>query len=74
MSYPWHTLVAGHFGRLGTRGDAELQIVYVTDLQAGARAILQNVNPAPVLQEIPGQRLGNLHGMPRGSIGVGGPR
>ena len=46
MSYPWHTLVAGHFGRLGTRGDAELQIVYVTDLQAGARATLQNVNPA----------------------------
>ncbi len=47
MSYPWHTLVAGHLGRLGTRGDAELQIAYVADLQASARATLQNLNPAP---------------------------
>ena len=46
MSYRWHTLVAGHVGRLGRRGGAELQIVYVADLQASARATLQNVNPA----------------------------
>jgi hypothetical protein len=46
MSYPWHTLVAGHLGRLGTRDDAELQLAYVADLQASARATLQNLNPA----------------------------
>jgi len=51
MSYPWHTLVAGHVGRLGTRGDAEPQIAYVTDLQASARATLQNVNPAPFFKK-----------------------
>src|SRR5260370_145790 len=47
MGYPWHTLVAGHLGRLGTRGDAELQIAYVADLQASARATLHNLNPSP---------------------------
>ena len=38
LSLPWHTLVAGHLGRLGTRDDAELQIAYVADLLASARA------------------------------------
>jgi len=51
MSYPWHTLVAGHLGRLGTRSDAELQIAYVADLQASARATLQNLNPTPFFKK-----------------------
>jgi glyoxylase-like metal-dependent hydrolase (beta-lactamase superfamily II) len=51
MSYPWHTLVAGHLGRLGTRGDAELQIAYVADLQASARATLQNLDPTPFFKK-----------------------
>src|SRR5216683_2879052 len=51
MSYPWHTLVAGHLGRLGTRADAELQIAYVADLQASARATLQNLNPTPFFKK-----------------------
>jgi glyoxylase-like metal-dependent hydrolase (beta-lactamase superfamily II) len=51
MSYPWHTLVAGHLGRLGTRGDAELQIAYVADLQASARATLQNLDPTPIFKK-----------------------
>jgi glyoxylase-like metal-dependent hydrolase (beta-lactamase superfamily II) len=43
LRYPWQTLVAGHLGRLGTRADAELQIDYVADLLAGARATIQNL-------------------------------
>jgi glyoxylase-like metal-dependent hydrolase (beta-lactamase superfamily II) len=41
LRYPWQTMVAGHLGRLGTRADAELQIAYVADLPAGARATVQ---------------------------------
>ena len=47
MSYPWQTLVAGHLGRLGTRADAELQIAYVADLLAGARATVTSLQPGP---------------------------
>jgi hypothetical protein len=74
VSYRWHTLVAGHVGRLGTRGGAaELQIVYVADLQAGARATLQNVNPALFFKKYRDNAWAISNGMPRGSIGVGGP-
>lgn len=41
----------GHLGRLGTRGDAELQIAYVADLQASARATLQNLDPTPFFKK-----------------------
>ena len=51
MSLPWHTLVAGHLGRLGTRDDAELQIAYVADLVASARATMASLNPAPFFEE-----------------------
>ena len=51
MGYPWHTLVAGHLGRLGTRGDAELQIAYVADLLASARATLASLNPTPFFKK-----------------------
>jgi glyoxylase-like metal-dependent hydrolase (beta-lactamase superfamily II) len=47
LSYPWQTLVAGHLGRLGTRADAELQIAYVADLLAAARATVTGLNPQP---------------------------
>jgi glyoxylase-like metal-dependent hydrolase (beta-lactamase superfamily II) len=47
MSYPWQTLVAGHLGRLGTRADVELQIAYVADLLAGARATVKSLQPKP---------------------------
>ena len=51
MSYPWQTLVAGHLGRLGTRADAELQIAYVADLLAGARATVTSLDPSPFFQQ-----------------------
>lgn len=51
MSLPWQTLVAGHLGRLGTRADAELQIAYVADLLASARATMASLNPAPFFQK-----------------------
>ena len=51
MSYPWQTLVAGHNGRLGTRADAELQIAYVADLLASARATMASLNPAPLFKK-----------------------
>jgi glyoxylase-like metal-dependent hydrolase (beta-lactamase superfamily II) len=51
MSYPWQTLVAGHLGRLGTRADAELQIAYVADLLAGARATVNTLDPTPFFKK-----------------------
>jgi glyoxylase-like metal-dependent hydrolase (beta-lactamase superfamily II) len=51
MSYPWQTLVAGHLGRLGTRADGELQIAYVADLLAGARATMASLDPTPFFQK-----------------------
>lgn len=51
LSYPWQTLVAGHLGRLGTRADAELQIAYVADLLAGARATVASLDPSPFFKQ-----------------------
>ena len=51
MSYPWQPLVAGHLSRLGTRADAELQIAYVADLLAGARATVTSLDPAPFFKQ-----------------------
>jgi hypothetical protein len=51
LSLPWQTLVAGHLGRLGTRDDVELQIAYVADLVASARATMASLNPAPIFEE-----------------------
>jgi glyoxylase-like metal-dependent hydrolase (beta-lactamase superfamily II) len=51
LSYPWQTLVAGHLGRLGTRADAELQIAYVADLLAGARATINSLDPTPFFKK-----------------------
>jgi glyoxylase-like metal-dependent hydrolase (beta-lactamase superfamily II) len=51
LSYPWKTLVAGHIGRLGTRADAELQIAYVADLLAGARATVNSLDPTPFFKQ-----------------------
>jgi glyoxylase-like metal-dependent hydrolase (beta-lactamase superfamily II) len=51
MSYPWQTLVGGHLGRLGSRADAELQIQYMADLLAGARATIASLDPTPFFKE-----------------------
>ena len=47
MGYQWQTLVGGHLGRLGRRADGDLQIAYVADLLAGARATIASLDPAP---------------------------
>ena len=47
MGYQWQTLVGGHLGRLGRRADGDLQIAYVADLLAGARATMASLDPAP---------------------------
>ena len=51
LSYPWETMVAGHLGRLGTRADAELQIAYVADLLAEARATVNTLDPKPFFEQ-----------------------
>lgn len=51
MSYQWQTLVGGHMGRLGTRADGNLQIAYVADLLAGARATMASLDPTPFFQQ-----------------------
>ena len=47
MGYQWQTLVGGNLGRLGRRADGDLQIAYVADLLAGARATMASLDPAP---------------------------
>ena len=47
MGYQWQTLVGGHLGRLGQRADGDLQIAYVADLLASARATVASLDPAP---------------------------
>ena len=51
LSYPWQTLVAGHLGRLGTRTDVNMQIAYVADLMASARAAIASLDPTPFFQQ-----------------------
>ncbi|MFF5358481.1 MBL fold metallo-hydrolase [Streptomyces scabiei] len=51
MQYPWRTLVGGHLGRLGVRADGDLQQRYVADLEAGVRAAMAAVDPAPFFQK-----------------------
>jgi hypothetical protein len=51
MSYPWRTLVGGHLGRLGSRADGELQIQYMADLLAGARATMASLDPTPFFKQ-----------------------
>jgi glyoxylase-like metal-dependent hydrolase (beta-lactamase superfamily II) len=51
MRYQWQTLVGGHMGRLGTRADGDLQIAYVADLLAGARATMASLDPTPFFQQ-----------------------
>jgi len=51
MGYQWQTLVGGHLGRLGRRADGDLQIAYVADLLAGARATMASLDPTPFFAE-----------------------
>lgn len=50
-NWPGFRRAAGHLGRLGTRADAELQIAYVADVLAGARATITSLNPAPLFKK-----------------------
>jgi glyoxylase-like metal-dependent hydrolase (beta-lactamase superfamily II) len=47
LATPWHTLVGGHIGRLGTRADVALQRDYVHDLASSTRATLNTLDPTP---------------------------
>jgi glyoxylase-like metal-dependent hydrolase (beta-lactamase superfamily II) len=47
LATPWHTLIGGHLGRLGTRADVALQRDYVQDLAANTRATLGTLDPTP---------------------------
>ena len=51
MGYEWQTLAAGHLGRLGTRADGKLQIAYINDLVATARATMASLDPTPFFQQ-----------------------
>ncbi|MBI3320502.1 MAG: MBL fold metallo-hydrolase [Candidatus Omnitrophica bacterium] len=51
LSYDFDTLVTGHWGRLGTRHDVEVQREYVQDLRANAGKALQTVNFYAVAQK-----------------------
>jgi glyoxylase-like metal-dependent hydrolase (beta-lactamase superfamily II) len=51
LDYPWTTLVGGHLGRLGVRGDAQLQRSYVADLMDSARTALNTLDPTPYFQK-----------------------
>ena len=47
LAYPWKHFVGGHMGRLGTRADMTLYQQYVSDIIAGVKAALVNVDPTP---------------------------
>jgi glyoxylase-like metal-dependent hydrolase (beta-lactamase superfamily II) len=47
LATPWHTLVGGHLGRLGTRADVVQQRDYIQDLAANARAAIDTLDPTP---------------------------
>jgi glyoxylase-like metal-dependent hydrolase (beta-lactamase superfamily II) len=51
MGYRWDTLVGGHLGRLGTRADGLLQIQYIADLLASARATIASLDPTPFFDQ-----------------------
>jgi glyoxylase-like metal-dependent hydrolase (beta-lactamase superfamily II) len=47
LAYPWSHFIGGHMGRLGTRDDMALYQQYVSDIIAGVKAALVNVDPTP---------------------------
>jgi hypothetical protein len=44
LSYDFDWLVSGHFGRLATRKDVEVQKAYLMDIVANAQTALQTVD------------------------------
>ncbi len=44
LSYDFNTLVSGHWGRLATRDDVEVQKQYMFDIQTNAGKALQTVS------------------------------
>ena len=51
LDYRWTTLVGGHVGRLGTRGDVRLQRQYMHDLDASVTQTIANLDPTPFFQQ-----------------------
>ncbi|MDW5329932.1 MBL fold metallo-hydrolase [Plantactinospora sp. KLBMP9567] len=47
LATPWHTLIGGHLGRLGTRADVLLQRDYVQELVASTQAVIGALDPTP---------------------------
>ena len=47
LAYPWTHFTGGHMGRIGTRDDMALYQQYVTDIIAGVKLALANVDPTP---------------------------
>jgi glyoxylase-like metal-dependent hydrolase (beta-lactamase superfamily II) len=47
LATPWHTLVGGHVGRLGTRADVVRQRDYIQDLAANSRTAIDTLDPTP---------------------------
>ena len=51
LSYDFDVLVSGHWGRLGTREDAEIQRDYIRDIESSAAQALQTVDFMAIAQE-----------------------
>ena len=52
LSYDFDTLVSGHWGRLATRNDVEIQKQYMQDIQANAGKALQTVDFYAIAAEV----------------------
>lgn len=51
LSYDFHRLITGHWGRLATRKDVEVQKEYMQDIQANAGRALQTVDFQAIAKE-----------------------
>ena len=51
LSYDFDKLVSGHWGKLATRKDVEVQNAYMKDIVANAGAALQSVDFSAIAQE-----------------------
>ena len=51
LTYPWKTLITGHLGRLGTRGDVETHQQYMADLDASIRQVWATYNPTDIFMK-----------------------
>jgi glyoxylase-like metal-dependent hydrolase (beta-lactamase superfamily II) len=68
LTYPRTSLISGHLGRLGKRGDVVLHQEYMADLEASARIALDTVDPTPYFQKYGG----NVWAAVKGYLGAVG--